>query len=747
MPIGKSDGIIFVTANPSITTGIAVLFLTSISFFSSFASRDVLAKTHLAIFANESPSPTPIFHTPVPGTPKPTPTAKPNCEYSTYFGGSSWDGGIAISVDSNYCPYLAGDTYSLIFPTKNPYQPSYAGGDRDIFIAKFRSSGSDIIYSTYLGGMDSDCTGGMISDIQECVYIFGNTSSGDFPTENPYSTQGNQYVAKLSSSGSSIIYSTMLTVGSLSAIAVDSFGCAYLTGDTSENFPTLNPYQGTFGGGIRDAFTMKLASSGSSLIYSTYLGGLSEDSAESIVIDSEQQAYICGTTTSQNYPTTNAYQSSYAGLYDGFITVLASSGSLLIYSTYLGGREGYDSCWHIIVDSTQNAYISGVTGSVDFPTYNAYRASYDTGDPTDGYIACIKPTGSKLTYSSYFNIVKPLGVSSAQEYYVYRSDCVYAISSLGESLAYYGRWDYTGYPALQNACIDNLGYIYDTGSIAEGSTLYVKNAYQPVCGGGSTDAYLVKIYLFPTETETVLESSDYDGDGTSDIAIFRGTEGLWSVRDLTRIYFGSSSDLPACGDYDGDGTSDITAFRPASALWAARNVTRVYFGSSSDFLIPGDYDGNGTCDIGVFRPSSGLWSIRNVTRVYLGAAIDIPVPGDFSGDGRTDMGVFRGSSGLWAIRDITRIYFGASSDHLVHGDYDGNGTWEAGIFRPSSSLWSIRNLTRAYFGGASDSPVHADFDGDKEDEMGIFRDSSGLWSVKDLTRFYFGAAGDIPVSR
>jgi hypothetical protein len=146
-------------------------------------------------------------------------------------------------------------------------------------------------------------------------------------------------------------------------------------------------------------------------------------------------------------------------------------------------------------------------------------------------------------------------------------------------------------------------------------------------------AWTSPIFLLPEET-VVIDSGDYDGDGTSDIAIFREDSGLWAVKGVTRAYFGSGGDIPVPGDYTGDGKTDLGIFRESSGLWAIRGVTRVYFGSSSDRTVPGDYDGDGSCDIGIFRPSSGLWAVRSVTRGYFGGSGDRPVPGYYSGGAR-----------------------------------------------------------------------------------------------------------------
>jgi len=142
---------------------------------------------------------------------------------------------------------------------------------------------------------------------------------------------------------------------------------------------------------------------------------------------------------------------------------------------------------------------------------------------------------------------------------------------------------------------------------------------------------------------------------------------------MKRVLFVVALALPLIGgvslaaDFNGDGTNDIGIFRPGSGLWAIRRVTRVYFGSSNDYPMPGDYNGDGVVDIGVFRPGSGLWAVRGVTRVYFGSGSDEAKPGDYNGDGTYDIGIFHRGSGLWAIRGITRVYYGTFGDLAIPG--------------------------------------------------------------------------------
>ncbi len=281
---------------------------------------------------------------------------------------------------------------------------------------------------------------------------------------------------------------------------------------------------------------------------------------------------------------------------------------------------------------------------------------------------------------------------------------------------------------------------------SEGNPVMVLDLYSDLKGD-------VSGYLQAEPPVSFLSSGDYDGDGTSDIAIFRGNEGLWSVRGVTRVFFGGSGDLPVSGDYNGDGTAEVGIYRGLTSLWSIRGITRSYFGGSGQ-PVPGDYDGDGRCDIAVFREATGLWAVKDLTRVYFGNFCDAPVPGDYNGDGTWEMGLYRvGISGnLWAVRDLTRFYFGTVFDAPFPGDYDGDGTWGAAAFGPESyattnARWLLRETSTVSLGLSTDRPVPADYRGDGADEPAVFRADSGLWVVKDLTRAYFGTSGDLPATR
>jgi hypothetical protein len=245
----------------------------------------------------------------------------------------------------------------------------------------------------------------------------------------------------------------------------------------------------------------------------------------------------------------------------------------------------------------------------------------------------------------------------------------------------------------------------------------------------------------------MIASGDYSGDGSADAAVWRPASGMWTVRDLSRFYFGLSGDRVVSGDFNGDGSADPAIFRSASGYWSVRGWSAFFFGTAGDIPVPGDYDGDSLADAAIFRPAAGLWAIRLITREHFGSAGDWPAPGDYDGDGWTDLGIFRPSTGMWFVRDVTTAWLGAAGDWPAPADYTGDGTDRAAIFRPCCGLWAIAGITRPYFGVCLDWPRPADYNGDGAAEPAVFRGSPGLWAVSGLTRFYLGTQDDVPATR
>ena len=330
--------------------------------------------------------------------------------YSTYFGGSGDDTGEAIQVDSSGRAYIAGYTTSTDFPTQNAYQNTYSGGDADVTVTIFSSSGSSLVYSTYLGGSGREEAFALALDSSKNIYITGRTNSTDFPTVNAYRdtfTPGGQneydvFVTKIASSGASLVYSTYLGGSGMESgygIAVNGSN-AYITGlTTSSNFPTQSGYQGYHGGGEFDVFVTKLSNSGKNLIYSTYLGGNGNDMAWDIAADSSGCIYITGETYSTNFPTRDAYQNSHAGGgADAFLTKFSTIGTTLEYSTFLGGRES-DAAIKVVLNSSGYACITGYTMSADFPIKRPYQSIYK--GKLDAFVSMFTSDGSSLNFSTF----------------------------------------------------------------------------------------------------------------------------------------------------------------------------------------------------------------------------------------------------------------------------------------------------------------------------------------------------------
>jgi len=323
--------------------------------------------------------------------------------YSTYLGGNANDHGLAIAVDSSGSAYVTGDTQSANFPVASGFQATIGGGFWDAFVTKLTSTGA-LAYSTYLGGNGDEYGQGIAVDSSGSAYVAGYTSSTNFPLKSPIQSSYNggqdAFVAKISPAGNSLVYSTYLggkSQDQAAAIAVDSSGAAYITGPTfSSDFPTVSAYQSTFKSA--DIFVAKLAPSGASLTYSTFLGGSSEESATGIAVDSTGSAYVTGRTLSADFPVVaGAYQSKLAGNYDVFVTKFAPAGNALVYSTYVGGT-GTDEANAIALDSAGYAYVTGWTNSTDFPTLAQFQTAQGADD---GFVFKLSPDGSALVYSTY----------------------------------------------------------------------------------------------------------------------------------------------------------------------------------------------------------------------------------------------------------------------------------------------------------------------------------------------------------
>jgi Ca2+-binding RTX toxin-like protein len=333
-----------------------------------------------------------------------------------------------------------------------------------------------LVYSTYLGGSGVDYGWGIAVDGTGAAYVAGSTSSTNFPTQAPF--QGSDagsfdaFITKLNAAGSALVYSTYLggsSSDSAQGIAVDGTGAAYVAGSTSS---TNFPTQAPFqgsGAGGSDAFVTKLNAAGSALVYSTYLGGSSSDRAQGIAVDGTGAAYVAGYTSSANFPTQAPFQGSGAGGSDAFVTKLNAAGSALVYSTYLGGSDAEEG-FGIAVDGTRAAYVTGETSSTDFPTQAPFQGS--KAGPDDAFVTKLNDKGSALIYSTYLG---GSGVDEAKGITVDGSGAAY-VAGLTTSANFPTQAPFQGSDAgSQDAFITKLN--------ATGSAL----AYSTYLGGSSDD--------------------------------------------------------------------------------------------------------------------------------------------------------------------------------------------------------------------------------------------------------------------
>ncbi len=424
----------------------------------------------------------------------------PTLSYGTFLGGSGEETTslsmrhASIAVDSSGAMVVAGITTSTNYPLQSPIQPAKAGGTTDAFLTKISPSGTTLVFSTYMGGNGLDECYGVVLDGSGDVYVAGRT--------------------------------------------------------TSTNMPVLNAYQGSAGGGTWDGFAAKLGSTGSTLSYATYLGSSGDDACYRVAVDGGGAAYLTGQTTSTGFPRVGALQNAFGGGgADAFVTKLAASGSSLAYSTFLGGLGGADKGTSILVDSSGNAFVSGITDSIDFPTASPIQGSYAGGNgnvPNDAFACRINAAGTALAWSTYlggsgFDDCTSLALDSSGAVYLcgftssanfptrgpFQSahgggpDDAYLarIAPAGTSLSYSTYFGGNGYDEALGLAVTADGSVHLGGITSSTNSFPASNALQGGNGGGFGDAFFA---MFHPNGGSVFHSTFYGGSGNEwcyDVAV------------------------------------------------------------------------------------------------------------------------------------------------------------------------------------------------------------------------------------
>ncbi len=698
--------------------------------------------------------------------------------YSTYFGGRATDEAFGVAVDNSGQAYIVGRTLAdVTFPVGAAVQPD--GKDTVAFVAKLNSTGSNFLYSTFLG----------------------NDSEFSFP-EN-----GNCHISS----------NAQICGAEAHAVTVGTGGEAIVTGavineNNDSQFPiTENAFQNKGVGCIGecerdmrgvDAFVTMLKPDGSGLIYSTFFGGSAiwagagairgADIGKGIAVDSANRIYVAGFTASNDLPTKNAFQSlnhSSGDETDAFVAVFdprqPRGRDTLLYSSYLGGNKD-DQGLGIAVDGARNAYVVGWTASDDLKTKSpssfAPLQEGFQGGGFDGFVAKVGTTSSgnaSLTYLTYFggdinDRVESVAVDSAQRAYITGASnsspdrfplknafdstqtngeaFVAKLNADGTSLFYCsflgganGNTAEDGEEGLGIA-IDSGGNAYVTGRTTSDTTFPVGPVAPSFSGSNAGTAFIAKIgaTVSSTTPAKLLYSTTFGGRTAKAEAIALDAKG--------NVYITGSSagDLPTTlgvfqpkpqGELDGfvakfstTLNDTIGVFRPSSNAFLLRNSNtagpadlNIPFGIGGDLPITGDWDGNGIDDVGVFRPSTKQFLLRlqNGTTITLnnfGLNGDLPVAGDWNGDGIDTIGVYRPSTGEWI---------------LTNGPNTNN----------TSPLENIRLVF-----GQNELPIVGDWNGDGIDTPGFFRTSGNLFvlsngfnSTVDVV-FSFGAVGALPLA-
>lgn len=587
--------------------------------------------------------------------------------YSSFFGGekidpqASFDRGDAVAVDVAGKIYIAGVTNSNDLPTKNAFQSRRAssGLGLDAFLAVFDPSqerGNDtLVYSSFIGGREDDHALGLAVDPDRNAYVGGKTRSFDLETKAPAGQtlpplqktfQGGQFdgfVAKIdteSEGDSSLTYLTYFGGNGndrVEAVAVDAFHRAYITGATSSDpsrFPLLNAFDATQRNG--EAFVAKLNANGTTLFYSSFLGGDNDNTAEDfeegtgIAIDDAGNAYVTGNTTAGDTFPVGIFERPLPLEQQGTVfvakvgaSVSATAVPALVYSTTFGGERA--RARGIAVSAQGEVYIAGFCDDGLPTTPDAFQSA--TGGGRDAFVA-------KL------------------------------VSGIGDT---------TG--------------VYDP----------QRNEFQLRNTNTTGPADLVVALGQPGDFPL---TGDWDGDGVSDVGVFRPDRSEFLLRltsgTIVTLIGGNLGDLPVAGDWDNDGFDTIGIFRDGGRVGQSFFLTNtrvqaspspdldiiVAAGQSGDLPLAGDWNGDGLDTVGFFRPSTNTFfqiddHAAGVVRSFVfGVAGDLPLAGDWDGNGLDDVGVYRSADRTMRLTTDFGVTEGIVFELQAGGTLPFGGNWD-----------------------------------------------------------------------
>ncbi len=705
--------------------------------------------------------------------------------YCGYVGGSNADDVRGIAVDSSGNAYIAGKVpeSSVGFPTVVGPDLTH-NGSGDFFVAKVKADGTGLVYCGFIGGSQTDRTEGfghaIAVDSQGCAYVVGSTNSpqATFPVlGGPGLTQNGNFdafVAKVKADGTGLVYCGYIG-GSAEdtgwAIAVDSSGCAYVTGLTYSDETTIFPVAvgPSLTGYGEDAFVAKVKADGSGLVYCGFIGGYGYEHGDGIAVDSTGAAYVVGTTESteaQYFPVTVGPDLVSNGAQEAYIAKVKPDGTGFAYCGYIGGA-GDDGAADVVVDAAGNAYVGGATAS-DATTFPVKVGPDLTANGShDGFIARVKADGTGLVYCGY---VGGAASDSVGGIALDGSGCLYVCGvtsstqatfpvSGGPDLTENGGVDafvakakadgtgliycgYIGGSALDGAAgiaVDGSGNAYVTGQ-----TYSIEATFPVTVGpdlsfnGGLTDVFVAKISSLDLWTP-MHAVGDFDGDGAEEVAVDFGSTGiyLYDSGAWSQISSANPESLLAA-DVDGDNVAEIIADLGATGLWLwSAGVWGQLSGVNVEGLAAGDVDADGTDEllgdfgtVGLWLYNGGAWSqlsgvnADQVTTANLDGTGGAEIIGDF---GTT--GLWMWNTGAWSQLS------GVNADYVTPGKW-GTARYLLGDFGTTGLwLWNTGIWTQLS-GINADYMIAANTDGDSEDEAlgdfgatGFWLWNSGAWTI------------------
>ena len=651
--------------------------------------------------------------------------------YSTYLGGSSYEYGLGIAIDSSGNAYITGPTYSTNFPIMNPLQASN-GGEMDAFVSKINSAGSALTYSTYLGGSFNDFAEGIAVDRNGNSYVTGYTISNDFPTKNPIQALKNgpfdAFVTKINSAGSALDYSTFLGGSGdcfAHGIAVDAGGNAIVTGDTSSaDFPTKNPVQSSNSGSY-DVFVTLIDPTGSALSFSTYLGGVYHDYAKGIAIDDSYNAYLTGYTESDNFPSQNPLQAANAGYKDAFVAFISCSNPIPIDLPTVTNGIGAT----LVTTNTArlNGEITGTGGQN--PSVIIYWGTSDGGTNIGHWTQQLSLGNlGKQTFSRDIS-----GLNPGTKYY-YRC---YASNSAGASWASSTETFTTDTKASNPfIIIDSQGrtHIFARGG-DNALWLNLDGTWLSLGGVITSDPFAIK-----------------DSQGVIHVLVRGADNDLWDrTVDGGWTYLGGAISSNPSAALSSDNHIKVAVKGADSALWMKDITTGSWTAlggviTSDPFAIK---DSQGVIHVLVRGADNDLWD-RTVDGgwTYLGGAISSNPSAALSSDNHIKVAVKGADSALW-MKDITTGSWTALGGVITSDPFaikDSQGVIHVLVRGADNDLWD-RTVDGGwtYLGGIISSNPSAALSSDNHIKVAVKGTDSALW-MKDITTGSWTALGGVLTS-